>query len=374
LHYQCKVCATGVNIDPSRTNASLARELGVSKDSVRRHKAHMGKEVDQFFVDIPVSAISQRRSVIRLPDGSYERVTWNPNRAEFLQALSYDDIERAIEGYKPSQAPKTPHGAPARMAYLADWQLGKTDVNGGSQETVAKVQRAYDTLEALIKATPVSELVLADLGDIIENFQNTRSQAQTNDLDLTCQVRGARRLLLEGIMRLAPLVPVLTLVSVPSNHCQVRAEGSKDLAAEVDNDWGLELHEQIKDVLSDRKEFSNVRFVRPAKFDEAVTHTAGGAVVGFAHGHQAGKADRVADWWKGQSHGRRSNLHNADYLVHGHFHNFRLSQSGDERWLIGTPSADPGSAWYARHSGESSTSGTLTHLLRDGQWEDMRIV
>lgn len=367
----CHICS---EIDVLLSNSVNAANLGVAKSTIQRHKAHMGQQTDSFFTEIPLSAITQRRTTRKLEDGSYERVTWSPNRAEFLAALSYDDLNAAIEGYTPPKPPVKPRNAPARVVYLADWQLGKTDRTGGSKETVDKVMCAFYTIADLLTQTPVEELVLADLGDIIENFQNTRSQAQTNDLDLTSQIRTARRLLIEGFKLLAPLAPKVTFVSVPSNHCQVRAEGSKDLASETDNDWGIELHEQIKDWVQGRPEFAHVQFVRPEPYEEAVTHDFGGAVVGFVHGHQATKSERVAEWWKGQSHGRRSNLHNADYLVHGHYHNMRLAQSGDERWVIGTPSADPGSAWYTRRSGETSTSGTLTHLLQNGNWSDMRIV
>lgn len=367
------MCQAGAAFEPQETNASAARRYGVSKDSARRHRKHLAEPVDAYFPDVPIGAISQRRSTKKLPDGSYERVTWSPARAAAIAALDYDDIAAALEGYTPPKPQKVRGGA-ARLVCLADWQLGKVDTNGGSKETIERVLNGVHKVAAMLQAEPASELVVADLGDILENFQNTRSQAQTNDLDLTSQMRAARRLLIEVFKVLAPLAPRITFVSVPSNHCQVRAEGSKDLASTVDNDYGLELHEQLKDVFADRKEFAHVRFVRPVSLEEAVTIESGGAVVGFTHGHQVRGADGVAPWWKGQSHGRRSNLHNADYLVHGHHHNFRLSQSGDARWLIGTPSADPGSTWFTNNTGEQSTAGTLTFVLEAGQWRDMRIV
>lgn len=372
-HPQCALCALDADIDPTMSNVAIGKKFGVSKDSARRHRKHMAVAVDEFFTHVPVGAISQRRTTRKLEDGSYERVTWSPSRAAVIEALAYDDVERALEGFKPPK-PQKVKGDAARIVCLADWQLGKVDANGGTKGTIKRILGGVDKVAELLRTEPVAHLVLADLGDVIENFQNTRSQAQTNDLDLTTQIRTARRLLIEVIKQLAPLAPRVTFVSVPSNHCQVRAEGSKDLASTTDNDWGLELQEQIKDALDGREGFEHVKFVRPKRLEEAVTVDIGGATVGFTHGHQARGADKMGDWWRGQSHGRRSNLHNADYLLHGHHHNLRISQSGDCRWLIGTPSSDPGSTWFTNTTGESSTAGTLTFLLQDGQWRDMRIV
>lgn len=370
---QCLMCQANADLEPDETNAAAARRLGISKDSVRRHRKHLAAPRDEVFPNIPTGAISQRRTTLRLPDGSYERVTWSPNRAAMVEALGYDDISRLLENFNPP-VPTGPANDVARIVCLADWQLGKSDVNGGSKETIERIMTGVYKVKAMLKAEPVQRLVLADLGDIIENFQNTRSQAQTNDMDLTTQIRTARELLVRIIRELAPLAPQVQYVAVPSNHCQVRAEGSKDLASTTDNDWGLELQSQIRLALEDREWSAHVRFIRPERLEEAVTVDIGGAKVGFTHGHQARSPERIAEWWKGQSHGRRSNLHNADYLIHGHYHNFRISQSGDQRWLIGTPSSDPGSTWFTNSTGESSTAGTLTFILEDGQWRNMEIV
>lgn len=368
----CEICE---RIDPNLNNVENALAIGVSEATIRRHKtaAHNEQSTnpDPFFA-VDAAAITSRGKSIRTAYG-WEKITWSPMKAAMAEALTYDDLERAIEGFTPTPPPRVA-GNTDRVVALADWQLGKSDLNGGSQETIARVMAGVHKVAGMLKAEPVAHLVLADLGDIIENFSNTKSQSQTNDLDLTSQVRGARRLLLEVLMTLAPLVPKVTYVAVPSNHCQVRAEGSKDLASTTDNDWGLELQQQIADVLQGRPGFEHVQFVRPRRLEEAVTVEVGGSVVGFVHGHQSKSPDKVAEWWKGQSHGRRSNLHQADYLLHGHYHNFRISQSGDARWLIGTPSSDPGSTWYTNSTGEQSTAGTLTFLLQDGQWRDMRIV
>lgn len=372
---RCDICD---RINPALTNVDNGLQIGVSEATVRRHRAAAHNEVvadapDTFF-EVPVGAVTSRGKSIRTAYG-WEKISWSPVRAAAIEALQYDDIEKALVGYTPTHPTPAAHeNGPARVVGLADWQLGKVDTNGGTEQTLRRILDGVYNVRDLLRAEQPSHLVLADLGDIIENFQNTRSQAQTNDMDLTTQIRTARRLMIEIIKVLAPWVPRVSYVAVPSNHCQVRAEGSKDLASTTDNDWGLELQEQIRDALEGRPGFEHVEFIRPARLEEAVTLDIGGATVGFTHGHQARGADKVAEWWKGQSHGRRSNLHNADYLLHGHHHNLRIAQSGDQRWVIGTPSSDPGSTWFTNTTGESSTAGTLTFTLADGQWRDMRIV
>jgi hypothetical protein len=186
----------------------------------------------------------------------------------------------------------------------------------------------------------------------------------------------ARRIVRDILLTLLDYVPNIIYVSVPSNHCQVRAKGSKDLASVPEDDWGIEVNYQLQEAFALNDELAKrVKFLRPAPGEEAVTLTLpDGTHVGFVHGHQASSADKVGEWWKGQSHGRRSNLHNADILTHGHWHTMKLGQSGDERWLIGCPSSDGGSGWFTNKTGERSTAGMLTYTVSGGRWWDIDIV
>lgn len=367
----CNVCA---QIDLGLSNRENARRIGVDESSIRRHKAHMSEQKDSFF-DIPNEIITSRGRTVRLQDGSYEKVTYNPNRRAMLEALSYDDLERAIEGFVPH--PPRPRRATGttRVLCVSDLQIGKAhEVLGGTPELIQRVMASFHSFVTQCTLLPTDEIVIADLGDIIEGFGNTKSQAQTNDTDLTTQIRTARRLLIEIIKMCVNLAPKITYVSVPSNHCQVRAEGSKDLASTTDNDWGLEISHQIEDALGDRPGFEHVEFVRPARIQEAVTIQTGGTTVGFVHGHQARSPEKIGEWWKGQSHGRRSNLHNADLLIHGHYHSLRVTQSGDARWVFGTPTSDGGSTWFTNTTGEQSVTGMLTFTLTNGKWSDLEII
>lgn len=375
MHKDCATCASityNDNCNPSLSNVRLAAKIGTSEASIRRHRAAVDlNDVDPFF-DVPEAIITSRGTSRRLADGSWEKITYRPQDKAIYEALSYDDIERAIENYTP-QVPELDYGPETAVLCVADLQVGKSDLLGGTPELIERVNRSFDAFEAYVLAYPVEHIVIGDLGDVIENFTNTNQQRETNDIDLTTQVRTARRLLLEAIKRFAPLAPTLTYVAVPSNHCQVRTGlGNKSAASTVQNDWGLEIAQQIGDVLreSDNPVFDGVTIAGPNQLEEALTVNASGTTLGFVHGHQS---KDMGKWWQGQSHGRRSNLHNADILLHGHWHHFSVNQSGDERWLIGAPTSDSGSAWFTQQTGETSTPGMLMFRTSNGMWRDIKI-
>ena len=58
--------------------------------------------------------------------------------------------------------------------------------------------------------------------------------------------------------------------------------------------------------------------------------------------------------------------------MHGHWHNFGVSQVGDARWIISCPSADRGSDWWTNISGDSTKPAILTFEAQGGNasaWE-----
>lgn len=369
----CSVCAT-IQENPDTPNTVVAALAGTTESSIRRHKTPLHDPLankDDFFTEIPEAIITSRGKSIRTPEG-WEKITYRPQDLAMLEAAKYDDLEKAISTYEPGPTPEREVGG-TEILCLSDFQLGKVASGGGTQDTVNRVLRSIDTFDKSLKTLP-AELVLFELGDVLENFDNIGSQRATNDLDLTSQIRMARRLLLEILFRVSRLSSKITLVSVPSNHCQVRMPGGKDLASTPNNDWGIELSHQLEDVMQGRPEFRHIEFLRTEGHAEAITYeTMDGTVIGGVHGHQAGNQNKVGDWWKGQSHGRRNNLHNADLLLYGHFHNLSVSQSGDARWAIGTTSSDGGSDWFTNKTGESSIAGLTAFSVADGMWSNLRI-
>lgn len=262
--------------------------------------------------------------------------------------------------------------------YLAGLELTLTHncgSGGGTEDTVRLVRRAIKDIAAdLTGPAPYRRIILADVGDSTEGFWNVASQAQTNDLSLTDQIRVVQRLYAEAVQMLAPLCESMYYVAVPSNHCAVRTGTGKNSRANApDDDFGIMISKNIEDIIAGRPGFEHVTFHRPEKWEEAVTvDAADGTRVGFTHGHLAGSQSKVPTWFRDLAFGRRSGLYDARILVHGHWHNFAVNQVGDARWIISCPSADRGSDWWTNISGDSSRPAILTFEAQDGNassWE-----
>ena len=368
--------------DQRASNVELAERFNVSEASVRRHRAKLKRRGapdmghDAFFNDVPVDAILQRGKTIRLPDGSYEKITWKPGAVEMAEAkrLSYEDLEPVFRETLLAKPAKIADDS-TKVVCLADLQCGKVQSGGGTEDTIRLVRRAiHDIADDIRFHGPYKRIILADVGDSTEGFWNVASQAQTNDLSLTDQIRAVQRLYAEALHALAPLCSSLYYVAVPSNHCAVRTSPGKNSRANApDDDFGIMISKNIEDIIEGRPGFDHVKFFRPEKWEEAVTvDAADGTRIGFTHGHLAGQQSKVAGWFRDLAFGRRSGLYDARILVHGHWHNFAVSQAGDARWIISCPSADRGSDWWTNLSGDSTRPAILTFEAQGGNassWE-----
>ena len=366
-----------------KTNIDLAEEFNTSEATVRRHRRALKRKSrdelsrDAFF-DLPVGAITKRGKTVRLADGSYEKIEYRPGAVEMEEAkrLSYEDLEPVFrEPPLPKPAPIVKDDDDTLVVCLADFQLGKVGSGGGTEDTIRLVRRTLkDIADDIRFRDPYKRIILADVGDSTEGFWNVASQAQTNDLSLTDQIRTVQRLYAEALRTLAPLCESLYYVAVPSNHCAVRVGPGKNSRANApDDDFGIMISKTIEDVVEDRPGFEHVKFFRPEKWEEAVTvDAADGTRIGFTHGHLAGSQSKVPGWFRDLAFGRRSGLYDARILVHGHWHNFAVSQAGDARWIISCPSADRGSDWWTNVSGDSTKPAILTFEARGGNasaWE-----
>mgnify|MGYP000965359139 CR=1 FL=1 len=366
-------------IDPNLTNVENARRLGVSETTIRRWKAKANRpdpslsEVDSFFTDLPSGIITSRGRSVRLADGSWEKATWKPNAKALADTLTYDDLERAIAGFRSPSAPLVPQGRQTAILNAADLQIGKAcQRGGGTPETLARCMQSFHTFAEYIRATGPSAVVLVDNGDPIENVWNTPSQLVTNDLDVPAQIRTFRRLMIEGLKLLAPLVQDFTMLSVPSNHGAARV-GYKSPGGTVDADFGLEISHQLEDVCAEAPGLSHVQFVRPEALDETATIERSNTKLAFHHGHQSSGPQAHGKWWAAQDHGRMAGW-DADILVTAHYHSLRLEQSGDGRWIIGASSSDAQSDWFTNRTGESARQGMTAFDVLDGQWSNLRII
>lgn len=377
-HPQCSFCKHGIALDLTLTNVALGRKYGMSETSIRRHRKHVEEptiQPDDFF-GIPNEIITSRGKTVRLPDGSYEKIHYSPAKLAWVNALEFTDIERVFEtlSSKPPK-PKRRNKYRTLVVCAADFQIGKVDELGGTPELLERIHSVYTQIQQYAAENHFDEILFVDLGDGVEGFGNTVAQDQTNDLSLTDQIRGLVTQLSKGIKGLAPLTPSLVYVAVTSNHCSVRSgKGNKMRSNAPNDDWGILVQEQIENALEGRTDYSNVTFVRPTKWEEAVVHrTVEGTAIGFTHGHTMGNQNRAGEWFKDQRGGRRSGLHLADILVHGHFHNASLQTSADDAITIGAPTLDNGSSWYTNTSGNSSRPGMLTFEVNQGDIENWRI-
>lgn len=404
---QCKLCAQGIlELSSERSQRQWSEIFDVARSSIQRHIKHVQEAIEsgtvtESYVElgpkhrqdsdddelddepsiaqrygIPESAITTR-TISEWGNGKSEKVTFRPNSQVVREALvSYEDIERVIDSIeKPDPDLETnPH---TMVVLAADLQVGKTDLLGGTEELVQRVVTSFYKAALRARTEKPETIIIADLGDIIENFKNTASQRQTNDMTLTEQIRTARRILTEAIKILSPHTKNVAVVSVPSNHCQVRETFGQPSSTPHD-DHGLDINYSLEEIFSGRDDMSHVSFLRPVdNYTESVVVDLGdaGGVVGFVHGHQSKSQEKMSDWFKGQVHGQRNGLDRVRTLFYGHFHNMKMEQTGNEKWLIGAPTSDAGSAWYTNQTGEQSTNGMLVlNLTENGRWANLEIL
>jgi hypothetical protein len=253
-----------------------------------------------------------------------------------------------------------------------DYQIGKTDVHGGTAQSTERALTSLSKFADIVKDRRPQNILIANTGDIIENFCNTSSQLSTNDLDLPNQVGHAFALELEAIKLLAPLADRVVYATVPSNHGQWRS-GPKQNLGDTHADWGIVIARQLGSALGLNPLIDNVEVHIPNEHMESMAVQLGTTRIGLVHGHQKAKPEHLGDWWAGQDHGRMPTW-DADILLAGHFHSMRLYQSGDGRWVFVGPSSDPGSSWYANLTGHTSVAGMLTFFTENGAWSDLAIV
>lgn len=362
-----------------RTNQAIADEFGTSEAAVRRHRKALKRrserqqqDIDAYF-GVPTEAITARGKTIRLADGSYEKITWKPGAAERAEVkrLAYDDIAPLFEE-KPTPTPDRPRSG-TLVVVISDMQIGKTDVRGGTRETVRAVRSAISGIA--LDAASYEEVILVDCGDSVESFTNTVSQAQTCDMGLVEQIRTAQGVLADATRLLARACPTVTYVAVPSNHCQVRTGiGRSNRANIAADDYGLLIQSNIQMALEGRPGFEGVSFLAPSPRLESLTVRAqDGTIMGVTHGHAAGSKSRVADWFRGQVFGCVAGMQDARVLLHGHWHSFSVQTVGDSRQIICAPTTDPGSSWFQNASGESSRPALLTFELGGGTSSNWRL-
>ncbi len=379
---QCQICAYGVeNIDFAMTNVAISQIVDCSEASVRRHRKWAevnGIDPGVSFAVAPFTAplanpdnpVNLRvRRVWDGPDGeprfSYENVA----EAESEVHLDNDRIDSLIRDWPVGSLVSA--DTPCDALFPADLQLGKVDRGGGTDGTIERFQVAIEQGAQRWALLKPRVGILADLGDLIENIYSTKSQVSTNDRTLPEQIEDAVALYMNAIGKLRPLVEELWVATVTSNHGEVRSE-MKINPYGSENDWGLMIFRIIQGKCDDRG--WDVKFFRPdIEEDTAVLELPDGTKIALTHGHHSSSPAQMKTWIERQVVGRRPGW-DADLWVHGHYHHSGFGTFGDGRYFFGTPSLDPGSAWFTRKSGESSPPGITALTLANHRWSNHTIL
>lgn len=288
------------------------------------------------------------------------------------EALDVEELLSEVRNWSFTPVIKEEHASVDAVLDFADPQFGKTDEDGGTRETLDQIMSSFQNFEELVKSERPRHILFADLGDGLENFNNTSNQRETNDLDLTSQVRLLRRVQAEALRMFRPYCERLSHRSVPSNHGIVRI-GPQQAASTPSNDWGLEVSHQLEDVFSESS--IDVDFGRP-EGKHAISleiQMLSGTTIGMSHGDQAAQ-NQIAQWWMKQAFDWHNPLRYVDIFLYGHHHNHALEEVSRGRWAIGSASSDRGSAWFTNKTGRSATSGMTAFLTADQKFWDLQVV
>lgn len=278
------------------------------------------------------------------------------------------ELAKLIKPVKPVKV-ATQTGDPF-IVCLADFQVGKTDVHGGTAELLARVEDVMAQAAAIAKADKPAHIIVADLGDCIENItSNAPNQVATNDLTPDEQLRVWQRILTQAILTFRQYTPRLTVVGVPSNHAEVRNSSGKV----GQGDYGIATLGAVRDGFELHDPDNTIEWVTPpTSYDIAATVEAGNTHLAFFHGHHAKTQSNIEQWLAKQAASPGARLNPCTIAVHGHFHNFRYRRSTHGRELISCPTLDNGSAYYYNATGEASPPGMVVFKIRDGRVYDLR--
>src|SRR5699024_348236 len=157
-----------------------------------------------------------------------------------------------------------------RVVIAGDAQVGKVDHRGGTPELLARTAELLAKLDDVAAETPCERAQILDPGDIIEGFENHAAQLHTNDLSLPEQQRVARGLLTDIVSSVAARHTAVTVATCPSNHGAWRV--GKGYLGKPGDDFGLDVHRSVADILKRDPRFQHVGWVDPGDEWDEVTY------------------------------------------------------------------------------------------------------
>jgi predicted phosphodiesterase len=304
------------------------------------------------------------------PLGTLNR-QWKGKVVEIAKASNEDltELENEIKKHKPKVKVQA-LGDGAFCVVLADWQIAKPD-GDGLKGTLHRILAGIDSVELRIKELrklkrPIGRLVVLWTGDSIEGCVGHYAQQTYGiELDRRDQIKVARRLLRDALIRWSAYFPEVSVMAVAGNHGENRNSAGKSYTSLNDND-DLAVVEQVAEILEANPEaYGHIKFAIPTD-KLSLTLEVAGWVLGITHGHAARASGATPEaklrrWLEGQALGRRS-VGDSDVLVSGHYHHLRVADWGGCVWLQ-APAMDGGSDWWEQMKGERSQAGVLTFAM-----------
>jgi predicted phosphodiesterase len=292
---------------------------------------------------------------------------------------SLPDLVKSVQGHKKLKK-AAPTGEDSFVVALADWQLGKTDIGGTSQDTVNRILAMIDQVEDRVRelrkaGRGLGTLYVLGLGDMIERCSGFyANQEFVTDLTEQEQQELAVHLILKAIKQWSALFEKVVVACIVGNHGENRGPNNKANTDRIRDNADTGVFKTAALVLNENPDrYGHVSFMIPSD-RSTMSLNISGITVGIAHGNQYGSAPTaLKKWWEGQTLGYQP-IADATILVTGHYHHLKVDQYGP-RTHIQCPAMDPGSRWFSEGSGMESPSGTVTFVVSEETgWSDLQVV
>lgn len=294
------------------------------------------------------------------------------------ETADIESLIAEIKKHKPRERKEIEGGA-SLVVCASDWQVGKRD-GDGLKGLVGRWLQAIDDVEFRLKelkklGRPIDSITVLCLGDLVEGCDGHYDiQTFTVEVDRRDQVKIARRLLRDALIRWSKVVPSITVAAIGGNHGENRKNG-KAFTTLGDND-DVALVESVAEIFQANPEaYGHIKFAIPT--DElSLTLEVHGKIIGITHGHLArsgaGTEAKLRRWIADQTLGRQR-IGDCDILVTGHYHSFKLADWGGVKW-IQAPALDGGSVWWRQSTGEIADVGVLTFLVSSQGVSDIQLL
>jgi hypothetical protein len=308
------------------------------------------------------------------PSAGGDTVIYRQYKAAIRRRTNADadvqELIKLVQRWKPRRRQLEADTGSCFVVVATDWQIGG---EGGTERTVNRLLSTLDDIERRAKQAVkdgATHLLVPALGDLVEGvFGMYPAQPFTVDLDLSGQVRVARRVLLAWLKRLVPLFSHVTVVGIAGNHGR---RGQK-VETNYDDNADIDVVEGLAEVCAESDWGQHIEFVIPRETLVSLVPICGTNIL-LAHGDQVrGSSDKLRAWWKEVSFTRFGDSDLGDILIVGHRHHLRIEEVASHRWLMQAPAMDNGSRWYAEIGGGTSNSGVLTFSTSGASWWGLHI-